>query len=161
MLDSFYMCEYHKGFYCDSDPLSSLRKIEYSDFFEVPDDDEFPYGPAELLLRGSCHWFALALQEIHNYNPYIIKENKDEVPFHAFCQIYDKEKRTCYYVDARGITSSFREFIKGLNVFVNDEYIIRPVSPSDIDEWKTDEYHNEAYKFAEAIIRKYEGYYTL
>ena len=143
---------WHKGFYNDDDNTNGLREICYSDFFDSPDDETFPYNSAETLLRGSCHHFALSLQKVLGYNPYIIQGN-DKKSFHAFCQIY--KGRTWYYVDARGITSSFDEFMSVAREFVSDEYTIMPVTQETIEEWKEDsDYDNEAFAFAEAVIEK-------
>ncbi|MCM1329618.1 MAG: hypothetical protein NC253_09285 [Ruminococcus sp.] len=150
---------FHKGFYNDKDTADKLFDINYSDFFTPIDDDEFPYDNAYPLLCGSCHIFALSLKEILDYNPYIIEE-KNGKGFHVFCQIY--KNRNWYYIDARGITSSFDEFMTVAKEFVNNEYIIRPVDFNDIDEWESDtNYDDEAYAFSKAIIQKYKGYYTL
>ena len=156
---SFNRYEYHKGFYNDSDPEKSLLNIYYSDFWEFPDDDEFPYYSAHELLCGSCHHFALSLKKLLNYNVYII-ESINGGGFHAFCQIY-KHKRW-YYVDARGITSCFKEFMDVAKTFVPGEYIIRPVTESDIAEWESDsDYNDEAYAFSEAVIENYKECYTM
>lgn len=152
-------CGWHKGFYNEDDFSKALRNINYTDFFECPDDDEFPYDSADDLLRGSCHHFALALKTVMGYDAYIIQGN-DGKSFHAFCQIYKDGNR--YYVDARGITSSFDEFLTVARVFVGDEYTIRPVTTEDIDEWKKDsDYDDEALAFAEAVIEKYNECYSL
>lgn len=152
-------CESHKGFYNDNDPIDSLLNIDYSDFFTLTDNNAPPYENAESLLCGYCHIFALALKNILGYNPYIIKGINDK-NFHAFCQIYKGFK--WYYVDARGITSSFNEFMDVAQKFVSDEYIIKLASSCDIEEWKTDSVNDkEAYAFAEAIINKHMDYYTL
>ena len=150
---------WHKGFYNDEDFSKSLIDVRYADFFEYPDDDEFPYFSAHELLRGSCHHFALGLEKVLGYTPYIIQGN-DKKSFHAFCQIYKKKK--WFYVDARGITSSFDEFMFVAREFVSDEYTIRPVEEEDIEEWKKDSnYDDEALAFAEALIEKYKECYTL
>jgi len=151
--------ECHKGFYNDGDPTKSLLKIYYSDFFEYPDDDEFPYYSAYELLCGSCNHFVLSLQKTFNYNPYII-EGKNKKGFHAFCQIH--KNRKWYYVDARGITSSFNEFMDVAKTFVTDEYIIRPINQNDVKEWESySNYNKEAYAFADAVIQKYKRCYAL
>ena len=156
-LYSFGRYGFHKGFYNDESPAESLMDIQYTDFWEYPEDDEFPYYNAYSLLCGSCHLFALALQKIFNYNAYIIEE-KCRKGFHAFCQIYVNRK--WYYVDARGITSSFDEFMDIAKTFVTDEYIIRPIEFSDIEEWNVDDnYTEEGLAFAEAVIRKYKECY--
>lgn len=150
---------WHKGFYNDEDYSDSLAKIRYEDFFEYPDDDEFPYSSAYLLLKGSCHHFALALEKVLGYTPYIIQGN-DKKGFHAFCQLY--KNRKWFYVDARGITSSFDELLFGIREFVGDEYTIRTVAEGDLEDWKKDSnYDDEAMAFAEAVIKKYKECYIL
>lgn len=152
-------CGFHKGFYNDEDYLKSLQNIHYSDFFEVPDEEDFIYHSAYVLLNGSCNHFAIALSKVHNYNAYIIQPIDKEC-FHAFCQIHiDKQ---WYYVDARGITSSFDEFINGVKSFVGNEFTIRKMSQIDIDNWEKEcKYNSEAYAFSEAIINKYSECYLL
>lgn len=149
---------WHKGFYINQDFGDVLNHIYYEDFFEYPDDEEFPYASAGQLLRGSCNIFALGLQKAFGYTPYIIKgDNKKG--FHSFCQIYIKG--TWYYVDARGITTSFDEFMEVAKEFVSDKYTIRAVNDTDIEEWKDDKYYDKALAFAEAVIEKYKECYTV
>lgn len=64
---SFGYYEWHKGFYNDDSFKESLFSIQYEDFFKLPDDDEFPYGSAYILLCGSCHIFAAFLKKILGY----------------------------------------------------------------------------------------------
>lgn len=148
----------HKGFYNDGDPEHSLNEIDYTDFFEYPDDNEFPYDSAWSLLSGSCNIFVLALQKTYKYNPYII-EPIEGAGFHAFCQI--RKQGELYYVDARGVTSSFDEFMDIAKRFVYGEYIIRPVTTEDEENWEKDDYYEEGFAFAEAVIKKYSECYTL
>lgn len=56
--DFISTCQYgwHKGFYNED--------VDYTDLFECPDDDEFPYDSAHSLLCGSCHHFALASNKV-------------------------------------------------------------------------------------------------
>lgn len=151
---------YHKGFYNDDgDSTKALLDIKYTDFFEDPNDEDFLYYFAHTLLRGSCHYFALSLQKVLKYTPYII-EGINKRNFHAFCQVY--KNRKWYYIDARGVTTSFDEFMDVAKEFVTDEYVIRKVTPEDIDEWSKDcPYDDEAFKFAEAIIEKFKKYYEI
>ena len=100
---------YHKGFYNDENFIKSLAEICYDDFFESPNDDEFSYNYADVLLCGACHIFAESLQKKLGYNLYII-ESIDKKGFHAFCQVCIDNR--LYYVDARGMTSSFDEFME-------------------------------------------------
>ena len=150
--------EYHKGFYRDDNPVKVLGETYYSDFFELPDDIEFPYDTARSLLCGSCHLFALSLGKAFGYTQYII-EGISGGGFHSFCQIC-RYKRW-FYVDARGITSDFGEFMDEAKTFVSGEYIIRQVTSEDIKDWENEErYLEEALAFAEAIIQKYKECYV-
>lgn len=161
-LISFSRFGWHKGFYNanDFDDITdALCEICYEEFFEYPDDDEFPYDSAHSLLRGSCNHFAVALNKVLGYTPYII-ETSDKRGFHAFCQTYKNGK--LYYVDARGMTSSFDEFMIVAREFVRGEYTIKEVTQDIIEEWESgSEYNEEAYAFAEAVIRKYIECYTV
>lgn len=158
-LRSFSYYGWHKGFYRDEDPENSLSSIKYTDFYDEFEDEEFPYYSAHQLLCGSCHLFAISLQKIFNYTPYLIQGNNKR-GFHAFCQVF--KNGNWYYVDARGVTSSFDEFMSIAKRFVTDEYTIRPIIHKDIEEWESgSEYNEEAYAFAEAIIQEYRDCYTL
>lgn len=161
-LISFSSYGWHKGFYNAEgfdDITYALLKIDYTDFFEYPDDEDFPYDTAHSLLRGSCNHFAVALKNVLGYTPYIIEETEGK-GFHAFCQVY-KDWRL-YYVDARGMTSSFDEFMVVAREFVRGEYTIREATQDVIEEWESDsEYNDEAYAFAEAVIKKYIQCYTV
>jgi len=93
------------------------------------------------------------------YTPYIIV-GKECNSFHAFCQVY--KKRTWFYIDARGATSSFNEFMSVASEFVSGEYTIREATSDIVKDWESgSSYNEETYAFAEAVIRKYRDYYTL
>lgn len=160
-LISFYRQRYawHKGFYNDNDPEKSLCDISYTDFFTKPDDVNFAYDDAHPLLRGSCHLFALSLSKVLGYSPYLI-ETKDGMHFHAFCQAYSKNRH--YYIDARGVTTSFDEFMDVAEDFVTGEFNIREIDSQDIERWKIDEvYFKEALLFAETVIKNFEDCYRI
>lgn len=149
---------WHKGFYNDNDFEDTLLNIQYNNYFEEPDDEDFPHTCAYYLLCGSCHIFALSLNKVLGYNAYVIEEVNSK-GFHVFCQVNKKGK--VYYIDARGITTSFDEFMEIAQRFVKDEFIIRPVDSHDIDEWKDDDnYDKEGYEFAEAVIKEYSECYS-
>ena len=162
--EKFISCQqtgWHKGFYHDKNSIDALGKVHFEDFLEVPDDDEFPYCTAHELLRGSCHIFSLGLQKVFGYTPYII-EGKNKRSFHSFCQIYKFQKHIWYYIDARGVTTSFDEFMDVAKEFVSDEYTIRQMNEEDIKELKKDDnYYEIALDFAVAVIERYKEYYTV
>ena len=70
-LYSFNNYGWHKGFYNEEDILKALCQIRYTDYFEEPEDDEFPYDSAYQLLCGSCNHFAVALNKLLNYNVWL------------------------------------------------------------------------------------------
>jgi len=150
--------ERHKGFYNDNDPEKTLCHIRFSEYFTMPDDDNFVYDDAHPLLRGSCHLFALSLSKVLGYCSYIIEGKAGG--FHSFCQVYKNHQH--FYIDARGVTTSFDEFMDVAGDFVNDEFIVRKITPQDIEEWENNEdYYEEALAFAEAVIRDYEECYRV
>ena len=155
---SFQRIGWRKGFYNDEDFNKTLRNIRFSDFFDEPDDEAFPYSEADNLLSGSCHLFSLALKRVLGYRQYII-QGDNKVNFHAFCQIY--KKGIWFYIDARGITTSFDEFMDVARTFVSDTYTIREVTQDEIDDWAEEDYFDEAIAFSEAIINKFKEHYIL
>lgn len=82
-LVSFNSYGWHKGFYNDDNYSDSLLRIRYSDYFEEPDDDEFPYDSAYVLLNGSCNHFAVSLRNVFYYNVHVI-ETKDRKRISCF-----------------------------------------------------------------------------
>lgn len=153
---------WHKGFYSEKDAVKALEIIDYSDCFECSDpdeDDRFIYSSADHLLHGECTCFALALKDIFGYFPCII-ERKGGVGFHAYCQ-KTKNGKT-YYIDARGVTESFEEFMTVAREFVGDEYIVRTVTEKELKDWVSDdEYYEYALAFSTALINDYKDYYTI
>ena len=150
--------EWHKGFYIETNPEQHLLDINYTDFFENSDDKFFLYDNALQLLRGSCHLFALSLSKILGYSPYLIENRSGG--FHAFCQVHKNNQ--LFYIDARGATTSFDEFMDVAGDFVHDEFIVREITQQDIEEWENNEdYYEEALAFAEAVIKDYEECYRV
>lgn len=158
--ESFCRWECHKGFYNEEGFSNALGEIDYSDRFECPDDDEgaFIFSSAEYLLRGECGCFALALQDIFGYTPYVI-ESADDKGFHAFCLA--KRNGRFYYIDARGVTTNFDEFMLVASEFVRGEYIIKVATKEDAESWKRGEFYEYAFSFSKALINDCREYYTV
>ena len=157
----FIPCDdgFHKGFYNDNNAEESLVEIAYTDYFDSEPCDDFAYGDAHAFLCGSCQLFALCLSKIFGYQAYLI-ESKDTIHFHVFCRV--SKENIVYYIDARGVTTSFDEFMEIARIFVPDAYTIREISTLDIESWNCDEeYLEEALAFAEAIIKGHEENYRV
>lgn len=147
-LISFKQYGWHKGFYHDDSITESLSKIKYTEFFDYPDNDDFPYDSAFNLLYGSCNHFALSLKNVFKYTPYIIEGNYNK-SFHAFCQIY--KTGTWYYIDARGITLLAQE-TKGKQISwehtsLIGEFYLNPNTIFDGTNYSSDALEDSQYVF--------------
>lgn len=140
------------GFYNESD----LRKITILQFSKqladsksvknleglLEKDEHFIFDNADIFRQGVCQLFAYALQQKFGYKVYEIRAG---TAFHIFCKTLDNQ-----YVDVRGMTPSFSEFICGLNIphIDNDTSVAYSFPNSDFNG----DYHNVALVFANALI---------
>ena len=132
-LISFIGFGWHKRFYNIDDITDALCKIRYTDFFEYPDDNEFPYDSANSLLRGSCNHFAVALKNTLGYTPYMI-ETADKRGFHAFCQVYKTEDCTierCYVSLRQRLSIHILRFSQGARQAAYSAVFFRQRDPYD------------------------------
>lgn len=163
---SFDCWGYHKGYYNEEDYQDILAGIDYSDRPECPKDEDdeednasFIWSCADHLLHGECSCFALALRDIFGYSLYIM-ESEDKKGFHAFCKVSRNQKS--YYIDARGVTTSFEEFMTVASLFVGDQYTMRPATAEDVEGWEGDgEYYEHAFSFSKVFIDDHKEYYTV
>lgn len=163
---SFHCWGCHKGYYNEEDCQDILFGIDYSDRPECPKDEDdeeekasFIWSCAGFLLQGECNCFALALRDIFGY-PLYIMETENKIGFHAFCKV--SRNRKSYYIDARGATTSFEEFMTVARLFVGDQYIMRPATTEDVEEWESDdEFYEYASSFSKVFISDHKEYYTV
>lgn len=154
------MEHFHTGFYNKKDITKALRSIAAGDFEELREiktDEECPYTDASNFLCGSCTLFALAL---HNRFDYVVYEivRKGNSLAHAFCQADYGDKKI--YIDVRGITSDFTEFMTGILLPPNEEYCIQK-RDTEQDILCPEKYDDFGYAFAEAVINRNPEFYTL
>lgn len=87
-------------------------------------------------------------------------ETENKRGFHAFCKV--SRNRKSYYIDARGATTSFEEFMTVARLFVGDQYIMRPATTEDVEEWESDdEFYEYAFSFSKVFISDHKEYYTV
>ena len=98
-------------------------------------------------MTGSCDIFSVCLNEKFDYKIYK-KKKKKEVHYFCFSEI-DKIK---YYIDVRGFTNSFNEFVNFYRMPKNGE--IKKVSKSEINETKRQKYYLDGERFAKKIINE-------
>lgn len=144
--------ELHKGFYCDDNNFANLREIDYDGHLTQINDEEH-LTSAECLLRGSCQAFALKVEAILGYRAFII-EACDGKGQHVFCQATLNGKNA--FIDARGVTTSFDEFMEVAAEFVKGPFVIRLIDKDDAAEWQRNSdtnSHEEYLALAEAVIK--------
>ncbi len=99
-------------------------------------------------------------QPFNKTQAFHIIEQTNKKGFHVFCQVY--KDNNWYYIDVRGATSDFNEFINGIRLFIKSEFIIRKVTDYEIIAWEDGiEDINITREFALAMIKKYRNYYMI
>lgn len=129
-----------------------LERIVIDQFSDIVIEDHnmtCPYDCASNFLMGSCQLFALELNHKYGYQIFEIRQN---IAVHYFCKTIKNEK-DCY-IDVRGITNDFSEFLFGTNLSRKDDYTIREAKVVLDDEWD-----KLGLKFARKIIESYPEYY--
>lgn len=154
----------HRGFYCDDDcgKFNGLEEYPYIiDHLEI--DEDVASLTASGYLRGSCNIFALALESEFQYPSFIIEnalENaSDRKSFHAFCQVC--KNGIFYFIDARGVTTSFDEFLLVAREFADREFIVRRVDDDDRKNWAQDDDFNLVFQSMISFIRDKRSYYSI
>lgn len=143
--------ELHKGFYCDNNNFANLKDIDYEGHLPLIEDDEEHLTSADCLLWGSCQAFALKVEEILGYEAFIIEEFNGK-GHHVFCQATFEGKNA--FIDARGVTTSFDEFMEVAGEFVKGPFVIRRIDEKDIAGWQSssDNSHEEHLALAKEVI---------
>ena len=108
------------------------------------DGTVFAFDDADDFRHGACQLFAYALKEAFGYKVYKIQSNKS---FHIFCKSDDGR----VYIDVRGKTSSFEEFVQEL--FLINSEIDNSEEYQFIEADFNQPFHDVGLLFAEAIIR--------
>lgn len=147
----------HKGFYKNGDVVKSLAAITYETIMGSAPDEDGVYSDAAVFLMGSCQLFSYALMNAFGYIPYEIRDNSNNI--HCFCQSKYQGKRV--YIDVRGITSDFDEFLRTSCISHSGEITIirQGVSKADLfpAEWDED----FGLPFARRIVKEYSAHYTV
>ena len=147
----------NKGYYLTKKLLCKyeLETIKIEDFpeIEICDPDETcPYVDASDFLMGSCQLFAIELNKKFGYPIYAIILKGQMI--HCFCQVQKNE--TTYYIDVRGITNDYSNFLSETNVLKESNFVIKEYIVDSFDEW--DEI---GLKFAQLLIEKNPEYYKI
>lgn len=163
MTDHIYFhTGYHTGVaetYCDMDEC--LFKIPNPQFVDPEDDlSEFHnvYEVASIFLQGACHIFSLALHQEFGYDEFEIRKGTS---CHCFCRATYQGRPI--YIDIRGATTSWEEFLAGTFA---DFHHYDEIVPQDIEETaKLDDpddlYAADGLAFAKHLIHEHPEYYNI
>ena len=133
-----------------------LQEIDFDNLYRTKIEGDCPYCNAHDFLMGSCELFALALSKKYGYQVYEIVQ--DDKMIHSFCiAIYKGVK---LYIDVRGITSNYKEFLLGVRINKKNSFVIQKRNIED-DKLLKGEWDKEGYGFAVAIINNFPQYYTI
>jgi hypothetical protein len=129
-----------------------LEEIEQNVYtFDLYDISDYDYYDADYFRHGACQLFAYALNEIFGYEVYIISADKD---IHIFCRSGSGD-----YIDVRGKTKSFKEFISGTDL--PDIKVDTSKKYTFIEEDFLFECSDILLEFARAIIRNDMDRYSI
>ncbi len=130
-------------------------------FVDLEDDSsEFHnvYEDASIFLQGSCQLFSLALHKEFGYDAFEIRKGTS---CHFFCQA--TYQGAPVYIDVRGATTSWEEFLSGTCADFHDH---DEIIPQDIEETKKlndpdDLYVKDGFTFAKHLIHEHPEYYDI
>lgn len=152
ILTTFHKVEYHKGFYACNNALREVEtvKLENAGTFENTTD----------FVDGLSQFFAMALNTHFGYDIYVIEGACGALDSHVFCKVTSSDNKF-QYIDVRGVTTDFIEFLTGIRCFAQDRFELRPASDMDFRDWRNDAYYDVGMKRAEEFISRYENFYKL
>ena len=116
--------------------ISNYTKFSY----DMLDDEDFVVFDADDFRQGVCQLFAYELNKKYGYPVFVISNTKN---FHVFC----KSKDNRYYIDVRGITDNFKQFILSLE----DSY--DEIDNSKLYEFAEDDFNDKYVEVYKAFAR--------
>lgn len=152
---------YHSGKNETYDKISKrLAEILNPQFVDDEDDsseEHNEYSNASVFIQGSCQLFSLALHEEFGFEAYEIHIGGS---FHCFCQ--SNYNGTRVYIDVRGATTDFREFLMGspLPIGIRHSICIRRQNLEE-DKKLSGKFDAEGLAFAKYLIHKNPKYYSI
>lgn len=142
------------GHYLRKDLRKSLSQVKNS-LLNNDELSECPYDAADIFLQGSCQMFSLVLNREFHYPAYKISFGRS---FHCFCM--EIKNGVKIYIDVRGATDDFEEFIRDTYLPNNAQYIIE-LQNLEEDSKLQEEYDEIGMAFAQEIVTKYRDYYDI
>lgn len=125
------MSRYRTGFYLKHDQLS-----EDCGFVFLEDEASCNKITPDWFLHGNCDIFACYLHEKYGYGMKAIYDCDSDELIHVYCTAEINNETV--YIDVRGITNNWDEFIEEFDDWYSDECPIKP--------FKIPKYYREAKK---------------
>ena len=119
------------------------------------------YNDASIFLQGACHLFAYVLNEQLGYTIF-------EIRYGRCCHYFAHAETNgeSIYVDVRGGTSDWLQFLSGLKYFPDSTNVIKREVPSneiceELKKCKANGPETFGYRFAVHVIEKLAVFYTI
>lgn len=148
---------FHTGYYVGGESVKKLEQVDNPEWnFEDSDDAKpgFDYESANVFVKGSCNIFAIALAKNTHIKTFNWFGSNDGL-VHAFGMTTYKGMDA--YVDVRGATTDFEEFIQPFSS-IGESF--NPIPQNVMDEYiEMNESDRFGYRFAERLICEHRDYY--
>ena len=157
--------DYHKGLFVDCKfPAEFERaldevRFEKTNLVSCDSDLPCPYenSSAHIFLHGSCDLFAKQLRERCNcYNIYELLDKAGRT-VHWYAQSSYKGKPA--YIDVRGATTNFAEFLYEFKFLAGDHYVIQ--QRNDDMSHLGEDWYETGMRFAKNVIDLHSDYYIV
>ena len=142
----------HSGYYDNKKEILNI----YNENSIIINDNANPFEifRTSEFMMGACDIFALCLKETFKYQMCKITEDNK---IHYFC--IDSSKSEKYYIDVRGFTTSYSEFVSYYSVPSNGN--MHTADTNEEKEIKSQDYYIDGKKFAEKIIKNNKNIYDI
>ena len=161
MSDTVY---FHAGYYCKMNKehwnieelLKEVKNPQSVDSEDESADAQNVYYDASIFWQGSCHLFALALHKEFGYDVFEIRKGTS---CHFFCQATYRDGPV--YIDVRGVTASWEEFLAGAyaDFHDHDKIIHQDIEETEELNNSNDPYAEGGLAFAKYLINEHPEYY--
>lgn len=133
-----------------------LEKIENPNWHIELNEEDGNYSDATIFLQGSCQLFAYALNEYFDYDIVEIRQAKGN---HYYCQTSTNGVTT--YIDVRGMTTNWEDFIIGIKYIKEEAYILVEHSKDELKAELQEAGASFGYDFAKYILSNYSHCYRI
>lgn len=137
--------------------IDELKEIQTESIIPGSSGIESPYFSMHQFLMGSCDIFAKTLHEIFGYKTFIRKKGSS---LHCFCK--SQSNNEIFYIDARGVTNSFWDFIVAFPDLLSAKDVPIEITDELEADWNSEnKYYHVGIEIAKEFIKDNEKHYRL